>query len=248
MLNVVGMYSNKHKYKNFVITRTPLRISFFGGGSDILDYYNLKKNKKEYGAVINGAINKYVYVSIKRHEGIFFEKYRLNYSKTELVRKKSDIKNKIIKSCLKVMKINEPLYISTISDFPSGSGLGSSSSFCVGLLKGLHHMYNLKHTKKSIAELASYIEIKYLNQPIGKQDQYAAAFGGINYFYFKKKNVTQITQNKKYSFIKNNIYLIWTNLSRDATLILKKQKKSNQNKIINLIRAKAIFFFKKKNI
>ena len=137
-----------------VITRTPLRISFFGGGSDIKKFYI--KNK---GEVISSAINKFIYVTIKKHGKTFDERFRLNYQKSENIDKVDNIKNNIIRESLKYLNIDEPLYISTIADIPSMSGLGSSSAFTVGLLKGLFALKNKKINKKKLAELACKIEI-----------------------------------------------------------------------------------------
>ena len=175
-----------------IITRTPLRISFFGGGSDIKKFYSKKR-----GMVISSTIDKFIYVTIKKHGKTFDEKYRLNYQKSENVNNVNNIKNNIIRESLKYLKITEPLYISTIADIPSMSGLGSSSSFTVGLLKGLFALKNKKISKKKLAELACKIEIDLLKSPIGKQDQYAAAYGGINKFVFYKKNVQVYSLKKK---------------------------------------------------
>jgi len=212
---------------NFVVSKTPLRVSFLGGGSDILNYYGKKISTRKYGSVLNTSINKFVYVTVKKHGKIFKENYRLNYSKTENVKYLSQIKNKIIKECLKYFKIKDKLYISSISDFPSGSGLGSSSSFCVGLINCINTMYNLKLSRATIAEIASFIEIKLLNQGIGKQDQYAATFGGFNYFKFFRNKVLRKCKNHEFNFLNNSLYLVWTNLTRDADKVLAKQRKND---------------------
>ena len=118
---------------DLVVTKTPLRVSFLGGGTDIKYFY------KHYGgSVLNCAIDKYVYVTVKRHSPFFQEKYRLNYSMSEVSNQLSKIENNIVRECLKLTKINFPIYISTVSDVPTGSGLGGSSSFTVGLLKALY--------------------------------------------------------------------------------------------------------------
>ena len=117
-----------------VITKTPMRISFIGGGTDFPDYFN------HYGGkVISSSINKYIYVTVKEHSHLFNEKFRLNYSETESVNNVNDIKNEITRACLNFLNIKTPLYISTISDLPTSSGLGSSSTFTVGLLNALHY-------------------------------------------------------------------------------------------------------------
>lgn len=215
-----------------VITKTPLRVSFFGGGTDIEHYY-----KHEDGMVVSTAINKYVYVTAKQHSKLFRINYRLNYSKTENCTKINDIKNNIVRECLKFLKIRNPLYISVISDIPDKSGLGSSSSFCVGLLNCLHKLIGKKVSKKKLAEIAYLIENRNLDKTIGKQDQYAAAFGGTNLLIFKKNNkviVKKIIKNKIIQKILNNSTLIWTGIRRQANKILEKQKKNSHKNIPHL--------------
>ena len=163
--------------KFFITTKTPLRVSLFGGGTDIRNFFN-----HSTGCVVTTAIDKFVYVTIKSHDKVFGEKYRLNYSATESTNNIDKIKNKIIKACLIKFDINFPIYISTISDLPSNSGLGSSSSFTVGLLKALYELKNRKVSNKELAVAASKIEIEVLRNPIGLQDQFIASFGGFKFF------------------------------------------------------------------
>ncbi len=229
--------------KNFktIITRTPLRISFFGGGSDIKKFYI--KNK---GVVISSTINKFIYVTIKKHGTTFDEKYRLNYQKSENVNKIDRIKNNIIRESLKHLNIDEPLYISTIGDIPAMSGLGSSSAFTVGLLKGLFALKNKKINKKNLAELACKIEIDILKSPIGKQDQYAATYGGINKFIFKKNIVKVVPLQKKINselFFKN-LQLFFTGIYRNSYKVLKSinSNSRNQNSIRNIVEKSEIAF------
>ena len=209
-----------------VITRTPLRISFFGGGSDIKKFYI--KNK---GLVISSAINKFIYVTIKKHGKTFDERFRLNYQKSENIDKVKDIKNNIIRESLKYLNIDEPLYISTIADIPSMSGLGSSSAFTVGLLKGLFALKNKKINKKKLAELACKIEIDVLKSPIGKQDQYAAAYGGVNRFIFTKENVSILPLEKKIKPEKlfKNLQLFFTGIYRSSYKVLSSLNSSSKN-------------------
>ena len=131
--HTIGMLNTDNMKKiDLVITKTPLRVSFLGGGTDIKYFY------KDYGgSVLNCAIDKYVYVTVKRHSPCFQEKFRLNYSKSETGNLLSRIENNIVRECIKLAKINFPIYISTVGDVPTGSGLGGSSSFTVGLLKAL---------------------------------------------------------------------------------------------------------------
>jgi D-glycero-alpha-D-manno-heptose-7-phosphate kinase len=210
--------------KKIVVTRTPLRISFFGGGTDISSFY-----KKYSGDIFSTTINKYIYVTVKEHGKIFSEKYRLNYSISERKKKINDIKNNIIKETIRHLKIHRPLYISSVGDLPSKSGLGSSSSFTVGLIKALYEFESKKISKKELAELACKIEIDILKNPIGKQDQYAAAFGGLNHIAFFKNSGVKVNYKKNYiKFIKkifDNSLLLYTGITRKASDILAAQKK-----------------------
>ena len=232
-----------------VITRTPLRISFFGGGSDIKKFYI--KNK---GEVISSAINKFIYVTIKKHGKTFDERFRLNYQKSENIDKIDDIKNNIIRESLKYLNINEPLYISTIADIPSMSGLGSSSAFTVGLLKGLFALKNKKINKKKLAELACKIEIDILKSPIGKQDQYAATYGGMNRFVFTKENVSILPLEKKIKpeELFKNLQLFFTGIYRSSYKVLSSLNSNSRNQalirnIVNNSRIALKILLKKKN-
>ncbi len=233
--------------KKIVVTKTPLRISFFGGGTDIAFFY-----KKYNGDVLSTTINKYIYVTVKEHGNIFNQTYRLNYSTSERKKKLSMIKNDIIRECLKIVKIRRPIYISTVGDVPNSSGLGSSSSFAIGLLKALHKFESKKISKKDLAELACKVEINILKNYIGKQDQYAAAYGGLNHFSFKKNSKIIIKKkNSHISFLKflfKNSLLLYTGVTRNASDILKSQKKRESLKKLKLIKKLCNEFLKiKKN-
>ena len=219
-----------------IITRTPLRVSFAGGGTDIPNFY--KKNS--YGAILSSAINKYIYVSVKSHSKIYPEKIRLNYSETEQVNDIDKIKNPIIKACLKYLEIDENLYISTVADAPGSSGLGSSSTFCVGLLNALYAYKGKIVNRNKLAEEASYIEIEVLKRPIGKQDHYAAAFGSINFFkFYANENISimPVDENSKnIKIIFNNLHTFYTGMCRDATKLLEVQKKRSVANNSNLLK------------
>jgi D-glycero-alpha-D-manno-heptose-7-phosphate kinase len=217
-----------------VMTRTPLRISLAGGGTDLADFYD-----SEYGAVFSTAIDKYVYVTVKRHSELFYEPIRINYSKTEQVNALSEIENDIARECLKLMRIEPPIYVSVVGDMPASTGLGGSSSFAVGLLHALHAFRGERVSAGQLAEEASYIEIEVLKQPIGKQDQYAAAFGGLNFFKFEAGGrVTvepqRVPANKLCEFFDNTL-LLWTGMQRDAGSVLAEQK-TNTRKNRDLLR------------
>ena len=208
-----------------IVSKTPLRISFSGGGTDIESYYS-----SNTGIVISSTINKYIYVTVKKHTSFFNEKIRLNYSEVETVNSVDDIVNDIARECIKFLKIDSPLYISTIADLPSGSGLGSSSSFAVGLLNALHAYNGNSVSSAQLAEEAAYIEIRALKANIGKQDQYSASFGGLNKIIFNTNGHVSIEPyvaiEKK---IFNSLMLFWTGISRDASAVLESQDKNKYN-------------------
>src|SRR6185503_1573048 len=136
------------------------------------------------GAVLSTTIDKYVYVTVRPHGKLFPEKFRINYSETEQTGSVDAIKNDIIRESLRLLGIDTRLYISVVSDLPAASGLGSSSSFAVGLLNALHTYKGERASAGQLAQEACRVEIDVLKHPIGKQDQYAAAFGALNLFSF----------------------------------------------------------------
>lgn len=219
------------KEAKIVITQTPLRLSFFGGSSDIESFY-LKNN----GCVISSTIDKYIYVTLKSHGNLFDEKYRLNYQHAENLDNVKDIKNNIIRECLNFFKIEDPLYISTVADIPSQSGLGSSSSFTVGLLNALYSYTGKKVSAGKLAEEACHIEIEVIKSPIGKQDQYAAAFGGLNKFDFSSSGVQSQSLDMMINPIDvfKNFQLFWTGVKRSADDILNSISFTNPNNVENI--------------
>ena len=160
-----------------IITRTPFRISFAGGGSDLPAYYS-----QEPGAVLSAAINKYMYLTVKARFG---GTYRVSYSKTEICDRLEELEHPIVKECLKAVDVNTGLEIVSIADLPAQSGMGSSSSFTVGLLNALHSFKGHFVSQDQLAREACEVEIGRLGEPIGKQDQYIAACGGIQFFRFQ---------------------------------------------------------------
>ena len=207
--------------KELIITKTPMRISFVGGGTDIPAYY-----KKFEGAVLNASINKYVYIIINKYHDE--KKCLLKYAKTELVKNINEIQHPLIKNSLKIQN-SWGLDINSISDIPSGTGLGSSSSFTVGLLHALQIINSQKISKVELAELASKVEILLSKSPIGKQDQYAASFGGFNKFTFKKNGnviVDSISNKINHEFFKKHLLIINTGIEKDNFKVLSEQKKN----------------------
>jgi D-glycero-alpha-D-manno-heptose-7-phosphate kinase len=207
-----------------VVTRTPLRVSFAGGGTDLPNYY-----ERDFGAVFSTAIDKYVYVTVKSHSELFTP-IRLNYSETEQVNTVAEIKNNIARECLRLLKVDPPIYISTVGDMPASTGLAGSSAFAVGLLNALH-AYRGEHVAPGqLAEEACHIEISVLKEPIGKQDQYAAAFGGLNYFRFNSSGSVSVEHARVSAGFMDDLFdhvlMFWTGMQRDASSVLAEQNKN----------------------
>ena len=210
-----------------IITKTPLRMSFAGGGSDLRSFY-----KNFGGAVLSTSINKYIYVNINKK---FDNGIRVGYSKNEEVSKIEDLEHPLVKASLKYLGIHEGLEITTIADIPSkGTGLGSSSSFISGLLNGLHYYLKNPLSKKDLAELSCHIEIDLCNEPIGKQDQYAAVFGGLNLIEFNEDDSVSVNSIKCSSDIikkiEENIVVFYTGINRKSSSILSQQSKNMDQK------------------
>lgn len=215
-----------------IIARSPLRISLGGGGTDLPSYYS-----KHEGFLIAAAIDKYVYIALHQ---TFIDELIVKYSKMERVTKMNDIAHPIVREALSAVDVNElNLEISSMADIPAGTGLGSSGSFTTALLKALHsYKKNLVHPQE-LAEQACQIEIDRLGEPIGKQDQYIAAYGGITCFEFKKDGHVKAyplkIQKEILYDLEDNLLLFFTGYSRKASSILKDQddkSKVNDDKMI----------------
>ena len=206
-----------------IITKTPFRISFVGGGSDLEAFYSKTK-----GAVLSTSINKYMYIS--SHAFFEHDKIRVKYSQTETVPGVQDIQHPILRTALKKFRITGGLEVSSIADIPSGTGMGSSSSFTVGLLHNLHAVTNSYASKQQLAREACEIEIELLNEPIGKQDQYAAAFGGLNVIEFHSSGRVTVdpvyVDADTYQQLEDNLCLYYIGNQRSASSILSEQRKN----------------------
>lgn len=168
-----------------IITKTPLRIGFVGGGTDIPAYY-----RNYGGALISAAINKYIYIIVNKK---FDSKIRISYSQTEIVDRIDEIKHPSVREALRFLNIDGGIEILSISDIPShGTGLGSSSTFLVGLLNALHAYKSEYVTREELASEAVKIEREILREAGGKQDQYMAAFGGINMLNFNENESVNV--------------------------------------------------------
>jgi len=217
-----------------IMTRTPLRVSFAGGGTDLPDFY-----ERDYGAVFSTAIDKYIYVTVKRHGAVFNEAIRLNYSRSEQVNRVDEIQNDIARECMRFLEIDPPIYISTVADLPASTGLGGSSSFAVGLLNALHAFRGERVSAGQLAEEASHIEIDVLKQPIGKQDQYAAAFGGLNFFSFRPGGAVTVEPQRLHNGALKALFecivMFWTGHQRDSSSVLGEQKANTPFKLNSLL-------------
>ena len=206
-----------------IITKTPFRISFVGGGSDLAAFY-----ERSAGAVLSTSINKYMYISSHR----FFEpdKIRTKYSQTETVSNLSELKHPILRTVLEKFNIQGGLEISSIADVPSGTGMGSSSSFTVGLLHNLYAVTNQLADKERLAREACEVEIDLLGEPIGKQDQYAAAYGGLNVIEFLPDGNVKVSpvylSKDNYNDLQDNLVMYYIGNQRSASAILAEQRKN----------------------
>jgi D-glycero-alpha-D-manno-heptose-7-phosphate kinase len=210
-----------------IISRSPLRVSLGGGGTDLPSY-----SSKFGGSLITAAINKYVYVTTNRP---FQQEIILKYSTVENLKSIEKINHPIIREVLNTLNLKTPqIEISTIADIPAGTGLGSSGSFTTALIKALYAHYRRNIHPKELAELACEIEINKLGEPIGKQDQYIAAFGGIMEFTFNKDgsvSASPLTLSQKTIHdLEDNLLLFFTGISRSASFILKDQVDKSEKK------------------
>ena len=214
-----------------IVVRAPLRISFVGGGTDLPDFYKLYQGK-----VISTTIDKYVYIVLNRTPLV--SKISARYTISETVDKPERLQHTRIKAALLDLKIRKGIEIASFASLPAKTGLGSSSSFSVALIKGLYAYQGKKLTQEEAAELACQLEINLLNEPIGKQDQYAASFGGLNIFEFNtngKVKITPLMLNFKTRLaFEKHLLLFFTGLTRDASTVLKEQKLNIKNKIKTL--------------
>ncbi len=216
-----------------IISRTPFRISFLGGGTDLPSFY-----EQEEGAVLSTSINKYMYITVNDR---FDDSYRLSYSKTEIVQSIDEIEHKILKVVLKKYASlarekngNRGLEILSMADIPGGTGLGSSSSFTVGLLHAMKAHCGIFQSANKLAKEASEIEIDILHEPIGKQDQYAAAFGGLQFIRFLPDGQVScdpvICSKKTKTDLQTSMLLLYTGKTRSASAVLTEQKSKTSEK------------------
>ena len=208
-----------------IITRTPLRISFAGGGSDLPAFY-----EQEAGAVVSTAIDKYIYITVNPK---FDHKIRASYSVTEIVDTVAEVQHELIREALYLLNIQQGIEITSISDIPSqGTGLGSSSSYTVGLLNALYAYGDHMAGAERLAREACYIEIDRCGKPIGKQDQYIAAYGGLQYIRFNPDGSVFvdpiICSPAARRRLQQSLLLLYTGLTRRADDILNEQSRETR--------------------
>ena len=203
-----------------IISRTPMRVSFVGGGSDLPAFY------REFGgAVVSTSINKYVYIAVNPK---FDNEIRVSYSRTEEVRHVEEIQHGLVREVLAKLKIVGGVEITSISDIPSrGTGMGTSSAFTVGLLHALHAFKGKYVSSERLAQESCDVEINKCSEPIGKQDQYAAAYGGLNLIQFNKDETVNvepiICHSETLKRLQRNLLFFYTGITRSASKLLKEQ-------------------------
>ena len=229
-----------------IISRTPLRVSFCGGGTDI-DGFSM--SEPSGGRVVSTAINKYVYVTMNRR---FDDRIRISYSSMEDVDSVSRIQHGLVREAMRLTGIESGVEITTIADIPGrGTGLGSSSSVTVGLLNAMHSFQGREPSKEQLSEEACKIEIEIMGAPIGRQDQYAASFGGINSISFGEGGVAVEPieiENDLLSRVSRNFTLVFTGMTRSASKVLSEESedeldKSNRMRVIREHADKAAIMF-----
>jgi len=227
--------------QSVIITRSPLRITLGGGGTDLPSYY-----REHEGFLVAAAIDKYVYITIHQ---TFVDQMIVKYSRLEQVPNVSQLQHPIVREAFNAVGNNgQYLEISSMADIPAGTGLGSSGSFTTSLLRALHHLHKRPINPGELAELACDIEINRLKEPVGKQDQYIAAFGGVTCFTFQRNDGVEVSpltcSEETLHNLEENLLLFFTGYSRPASAILKEQdvrsKERDKDMINNLHFVKAI--------
>jgi D-glycero-alpha-D-manno-heptose-7-phosphate kinase len=207
-----------------IISRTPLRITLGGGGTDLPSYY-----ERRGGAVVSAAIDKYIYVAVNR---TFKDDYFLKYSELERAKNVEEIRHPIIREALKLHPVGPAIELVSLADIPAGTGLGSSGAFTVGVLRTLYALKREHVAAGSLAEEACHIEIDRLNRAVGKQDQYIAAFGGLTHFEIEKSGRVHVSPlliaQETMLDLEERLLLFFTGYARDAEHMLEDQKKRSE--------------------
>src|SRR5882762_6606326 len=210
-----------------IVTRTPFRLTLGGGGTDLPSFY-----REHGGFIFAAAIDKYMFLNV--NTPIVDDKIRVRYSESEMVDHVDEVKHTLAREALRHIGITNGIEIVSIADIPAGTGLGSSSSYLVGLLNALHALFQDQATPQKLAEEACQIELEVLKKPIGKQDQYMAAFGGLTALDISPDGRVCVTRLELdvdlLESLEHNILMFYTNEMRDATAILKKQDEATRAK------------------
>lgn len=222
-----------------IITQTPLRISFLGGGTDFRPFF-----RQEEGCVLTSAIDKYIYVTIKKR---FDRKIRVGYSQTELVDQIDELQHELVRECLRKTGITHGVEISTMADIPSeGSGLGSSSTVTVGLLNAMYAYCGTPVGHEQLAREACEIELDVLGKPIGIQDQYIAAYGGQRFLHFSQNDQVTVEHLRLDEHLRRklnqNLLLFYTNIARKAENVLSEQVQNMDQRLDVLREMKSLAF------
>ncbi len=211
-----------------IVSCAPFRVSFAGGGSDIASFYS-----KRRGAVLSCAIAKYSFIVV--HPFFNASKYHLKYTRTELVDRVDEIQHPLLREALRMQGIDPGIEIVSVADIPGGTGLGSSSSFSVALINALYAHRRVFVPKETLASEACMLEIERLHEPIGKQDQYAAAYGGVNLIEFERHGGVTVQPlvlpQATLAELESNIMLFYTGTQRDAREVLAKQVNSLESDV-----------------
>lgn len=210
-----------------IISRTPFRVSFVGGGTDLPAFY-----EREAGAVLSTTVDKYMFITVNRR---FDETLRVSYRKTEIVTCREEVEHPIVRACLEYTDQGRGLEITSMADLPAGSGMGSSSSFTVGLLHALWAWKGRHMSAEELARQACEIEIEILKEPIGRQDQYAAAFGGLNTIRFNPDHSVftdpVIVQRGTLEALNQHLVMFYTGQTRSASAILANQSRETVDRM-----------------
>ena len=202
-----------------IISQTPYRVSFAGGGTDLPAFY-----REEFGAVLSTAVDHHMYVTIHRR---FEPTIRVSYSRTENAPSIEEVQHDLVRETMRLTEVDEPLEITTVGDVPAGTGMGSSSSLTAGLLNALYAYRGQVVGRHFLAEQTCKIEIDILKNPIGRQDQYAAVFGGLNYIRFNPDDTVDVEpvpcRSETLEEMERRTLLLYTGQTRDANKILKQQ-------------------------
>jgi D-glycero-alpha-D-manno-heptose-7-phosphate kinase len=210
-----------------IISQSPYRVSFAGGGTDLSAFY-----RREFGAVLSTTIDQHIYVTIHRR---FEPTIRVSYSRTEIASSLDEVQHELVREAMRLVEIDEPLEITTIGDVPAGTGMGSSSSLTVGLLTALYGYRHRVVSPRLLAEQACRIEINVLGKPIGRQDQYAAAFGGVNYIRFSPDETVDVEpvpcRAETLMELEQRVLLVYTGQTREANQILERQSSATLDRL-----------------